>query len=123
MKADIVSKSMRVPKINDKLIWHRSRNAREQHPKSRIGTRLALRLQMQLKVDHAACQYKHQDYLSVHHTAHNKDLDYNPSEAIPESKKDVDFLKGRYCRPKDSLSLSILSPIQLQDNDVLHVYE
>lgn len=49
---------------------------------------------MQLKVDHAACQYKHQDFISVRHTAHNEDLDCNPSEAVPESKKDADFLKG-----------------------------
>lgn len=78
---------MRVPEMEDKLIWHQSRNAREQHPESRIGTKLALRLQMQQIVDHAACQYKHQDLIPVHHTAHNENLDCNPSEAVPESKK------------------------------------
>ena len=40
------------------------------------------------------CQYKFQDYINAHQTAHNKVLDCDPTEAIPESKKVVNFLKG-----------------------------
>jgi hypothetical protein len=40
-------------------------------------------------------QYKFQDYINVHQAAHhNEILDCNPTEAVPESKKVADFLKG-----------------------------
>jgi hypothetical protein len=39
-------------------------------------------------------QYKFQDYINTHQTAHNEILDCDPSEAVPESKKVADFLKG-----------------------------
>ena len=39
-------------------------------------------------------QYKFQDYINAHQTAHNEILDCDPTEAIPESKKVSDFLKG-----------------------------
>ncbi|KAI2491289.1 hypothetical protein MHU86_23271 [Fragilaria crotonensis] len=39
-------------------------------------------------------QYKFQDFINVHQTAHNEILDCDPSEAVPESKKVADFLKG-----------------------------
>jgi predicted RNA-binding protein YlxR (DUF448 family) len=39
-------------------------------------------------------QYKFQDYVNVHQAAHNKILDCDPTEAVPESKKVTDFLKG-----------------------------
>ena len=39
-------------------------------------------------------QYKFQDFINTHQTAHNEILDCDPSEAIPESKKVADFLKG-----------------------------
>ena len=39
-------------------------------------------------------QYKFQDYINTHQTAHNEILDCDPTEAVPESKKVADFLKG-----------------------------
>jgi hypothetical protein len=39
-------------------------------------------------------QYKFQDFINTHQTAHNEILDCDPSEAVPESKKVADFLKG-----------------------------
>ena len=39
-------------------------------------------------------QYKFQDFINVHQTAHNEILDCDPNEAIPKSKKVADFLKG-----------------------------
>lgn len=39
-------------------------------------------------------QYKFQDYINVHQAAHNEILDCDPTEAVPESKKVADFLKG-----------------------------
>jgi predicted RNA-binding protein YlxR (DUF448 family) len=39
-------------------------------------------------------QYKFQDYINVHQSAHNEILDCDPTEAVPESKKVADFLKG-----------------------------
>ncbi|KAI2502895.1 hypothetical protein MHU86_11564 [Fragilaria crotonensis] len=39
-------------------------------------------------------QYKFQDFINVHQTAHNEILDCDPTEAVPESKKVADFLKG-----------------------------
>ncbi len=39
-------------------------------------------------------QYKFQDYINTHQAAHNEILDCDPSEAVPESKKVADFLKG-----------------------------
>jgi hypothetical protein len=39
-------------------------------------------------------QYKFQDYINTHRAAHNKILDCDPTEAVPESKKVADFLKG-----------------------------
>ncbi|KAI2511530.1 hypothetical protein MHU86_2784 [Fragilaria crotonensis] len=34
------------------------------------------------------------DFINTHQTAHNEILDCDPSEAVPESKKVADFLKG-----------------------------
>jgi hypothetical protein len=39
-------------------------------------------------------QYKFQDYINIHQAAHNEILDCDPTEAVPESKKVSDFLKG-----------------------------
>ncbi|KAI2494623.1 hypothetical protein MHU86_19901 [Fragilaria crotonensis] len=39
-------------------------------------------------------QYKFQDYINTHQSAHNEILDCDPTEAVPESKKVSDFLKG-----------------------------
>jgi hypothetical protein len=39
-------------------------------------------------------QFKFQDYINTHQTAHNEILDCDPTEAVPESKKVSDFLKG-----------------------------
>ena len=39
-------------------------------------------------------KYKFQDYINTHQTAHNEILDCDPTEAVPESKKVADFLKG-----------------------------
>jgi predicted RNA-binding protein YlxR (DUF448 family) len=39
-------------------------------------------------------QYKFQDFINTHQTAHNEILDCDPSEAVSESKKVADFLKG-----------------------------
>lgn len=39
-------------------------------------------------------QYKFQDFIKVHQTAHNEILDCGPTEAVPESKKVAHFLKG-----------------------------
>ena len=39
-------------------------------------------------------QYKFQDYINTHQAAHNEILDCDPTEAVPESKKVADFLKG-----------------------------
>ena len=39
-------------------------------------------------------QYKFQDFINTHQTAHNEILDCDPTEAVPESKKVADFLKG-----------------------------
>ena len=39
-------------------------------------------------------QYKFQDYINVHQAAHNEILDCDPTEAVAESKKVADFLKG-----------------------------
>ena len=39
-------------------------------------------------------QYKFQDFINVHQSAHNEILDCEPTEAVPESKKVADFLKG-----------------------------
>lgn len=39
-------------------------------------------------------QYKFQDFINIHQTAHDEILDCDPTEAIPESKNVADFLKG-----------------------------
>ena len=39
-------------------------------------------------------QYKFQDYINTHQAAHNEILDCDATEAVPESKKVADFLKG-----------------------------
>jgi hypothetical protein len=39
-------------------------------------------------------QYKFQDFINAHQTAHNEILDCDPSEAVPGTKKVADFLKG-----------------------------
>ena len=39
-------------------------------------------------------QYKFQDYINVHQAAHNEIMDCAPTEAVAESKKVADFLKG-----------------------------
>jgi hypothetical protein len=53
-------------------------------------------------------QYKFQDYINVHQAAHNEIMDCAPTEAVADSKKVADFLKGitgpklvrRFCRAR-----------------------
>jgi hypothetical protein len=61
-------------------------------------------------------QYKFQDYINAHQTAHNEVLDCNPTEAIPESKKVADFLKG-ITDPKLELAVLVVlgNPRMLND--------
>ena len=52
-------------------------------------------------------QYKFQDYINTHQTAHNEVLDCDRTEAVPESKKVSDFLKG-ITDPKLELAVSVV---------------
>jgi hypothetical protein len=61
-------------------------------------------------------QYKFQDYINAHQTAHNEILDCDPTEAVPESKKVADFLKG-ITDPKleSAVSAVLVDPKMLND--------
>jgi predicted RNA-binding protein YlxR (DUF448 family) len=61
-------------------------------------------------------QYKFQDYVNVHQYAHNEILDCDPTEAIPETKKVADFLKG-ITDPKLESAVSVVlgDPKLLED--------
>ena len=52
-------------------------------------------------------QYKFQDYINTHQSAHNEILDCDPTEAVPESKKVADFLKG-ITDPKLESAVSVI---------------
>ena len=68
-------------------------------------------------------QYKFQDYINAHQTAHNKILDCNPTEAVPESKKVADFLKG-ITDPKLESAVSVVlgDPKMLNDFQMCQQY-
>ena len=61
-------------------------------------------------------QYKFQDFINAHQTAHNEILDCEPTEAVPESKKVADFLKG-ITDPKLESAVSVVlgDPKMLND--------
>jgi hypothetical protein len=66
-------------------------------------------------------QYKFQDYRNAHHqTAHNEILDCNPTEAVPESKKVANLLKGT-TDPKSESAVSVVlgDPKMLNDFQIL----
>jgi hypothetical protein len=65
-------------------------------------------------------QYKFQDFINIHLTAHNEILDCDPSEAVPESKKVADFLKG-ITDPKLELAvLVVLGDVKLLNDFQLY---
>lgn len=68
-------------------------------------------------------QYKFQDYINAHQTAHNEILDCDPTEAIPESKKVADFLKG-ITDPKLESAVSVVlgDPRMLNDFQTCQQY-
>jgi hypothetical protein len=68
-------------------------------------------------------QYKFQDYINTHQTAHNEILDCDPTEAIPESKKVSDFLKG-ITDPKLESAVSVVlgDPKMLNDFQMCQQY-
>jgi hypothetical protein len=61
-------------------------------------------------------QYKFQDYVNVHQHAHNEILDCDPSEAIPETKKVADFLKGISDPKLESAVSVVLGDPKLMDD-------
>jgi hypothetical protein len=68
-------------------------------------------------------QYKFQDYINIHQTAHNEILDCDPTEAVPESKKVSDFLKG-ITDPKLESAVSVVlgDPRMLNDFQMCQQY-
>jgi hypothetical protein len=68
-------------------------------------------------------QYKFQDFINVHQTAHNEILDCEPTEAVPESKKVADFLKG-ISDPKLESAVSVVlgDPRMLNDSQACQQY-
>jgi hypothetical protein len=68
-------------------------------------------------------QYKFQDFINVHQTAHNEILDCDPTEAAPESKKVADFLKG-IMDPKLESAVSVVlgDPKMLNDFQACQQY-
>ncbi|KAI2503574.1 hypothetical protein MHU86_10861 [Fragilaria crotonensis] len=62
------------------------------------------------------CQYKFQDFINVHQTAHNEILDCDPTKAVPESKKVADFLKGITDPKLESAVLVVLGDPKLLNN-------
>jgi hypothetical protein len=68
-------------------------------------------------------QYKFQDFINVHQTAHNEILDCKPTEAVPESKKVADFLKG-ITDPKLESAVSVVlgDPKMLNDFQACQQY-
>ena len=68
-------------------------------------------------------QYKFQDYINAHQTAHNEILDCDPTEAVPESKKVADFLKG-ITDPKLESAVSVVlgDPKMLNDFQMCQQY-
>ena len=61
-------------------------------------------------------QYKFQDFINTHQTAHNEILDCDPSEAVPESKKVADFLKGITDPKLESAVSVVLGDLKLLNN-------
>ena len=59
-----------------------------------------------------------QDFINVHQTAHNEILDCEPSEAVHESKKVTDFLKG-ITDPKLESAVSVA----LGDTEMLNNFQ
>ena len=68
-------------------------------------------------------QYKFQDYINAHQTAHNEILDCDPTEAVPESKKVANFLKG-ITDPKLESAVSVVlgDPKMLNDFQMCQQY-
>ena len=68
-------------------------------------------------------QYKFQDFINVHQTAHNEILDCDPTEAVPESKKVTDFLK-EITDPKLESAVSVVlgDPKMLNDFQACQQY-
>ena len=68
-------------------------------------------------------QYKFQDYINIHQTAHNEILDCDATEAVPESKKVSDFLKG-ITDPKLESAVSVVlgDPKMLNDFQMCQQY-
>ena len=68
-------------------------------------------------------QYKFQDFINAHQTAHNEILDCDPTEAVPESKKVADFLKG-ITDPKLESAVSVVlgDPKMLNDFQMCQQY-
>lgn len=63
-------------------------------------------------------QFKFQDYINTHQTAHNEIADCDPTEAVPESKKVSGFLKG-IPDPKLESPVSVV----LGDPKMLNVFQ
>jgi hypothetical protein len=59
------------------------------------------------------CQYKFQDFINTHQTAHNKILDCDPSEAVPESNKVADFLRDITDPKLESVVSVVLGDVKL----------
>ena len=69
------------------------------------------------------CQYKFQDFINIHQTAHNEILDCDPTEAVPESKKVADFLKGITDPTLESaVSVALGDPKMLNDYQTSQQY-
>ncbi len=70
------------------------------------------------------CQYKFQDFINTHQTAHNEILDCDPTEAVPESKKVADFLKGITDPSKLESAVSVVlgDPRMLNDFQMCQQY-
>ena len=68
-------------------------------------------------------QYKFQDFINAHQSAHNEILDCDPAEAVPESKKVADFLKG-ITDPKLESAVSVVlgDPRMLNDFQMCQQY-
>jgi hypothetical protein len=58
-------------------------------------------------------QYKFQDFINAHQTTQNEILDCDSSEAVPESKKVADFLKGITDPKLESVVSVVLGDVKL----------
>jgi len=61
-------------------------------------------------------QYKFQDYINTHQAAHNEVADCDPDEAVPESKKISDFLKGITDPKLESAVSVVLGDLKLMND-------